>query len=45
VHLLDVRTDNDMLVAQIEPLPVDEKTSTERQALMRVVLDQFSQYD
>ncbi len=44
VRLTNVRTDSEMLVASIEPLPIDEKTSTERQALMRVVLDQFSQY-
>ena len=45
VRVKDVRSDDDeMLVASIEPLPIDDKTSTERQALMRVVLDQFSQY-
>jgi ATP-dependent Lon protease len=45
VRITNVRSDDDeMLVASIEPLPVDDKTSTERQALMRVVLDQFSQY-
>jgi len=45
VRITNVRSDNDdMLVASVEPLPADEKTSTERQALMRVVLDQFSQY-
>jgi ATP-dependent Lon protease len=45
VRIKNVRSDDDeMLVAGIEPLPVDDKTSTERQALMRVVLDQFSQY-
>ncbi|MHB8106563.1 MAG: endopeptidase La [Candidatus Cryosericum sp.] len=45
VRITNVRSDDDeMLVASVEPLPVDEKTSTERQALMRVVLDQFSQY-
>jgi len=45
VRITNVRSDdNEMLVASVEPLPADEKTSTERQALMRVVLDQFSQY-
>jgi ATP-dependent Lon protease len=45
VRIKNVRSDDDeMLVAGIEPLPIDDKTSTERQALMRVVLDQFSQY-
>jgi len=45
VRITNVRSDeNEMLVASVEPLPTDEKTSTERQALMRVVLDQFSQY-
>ena len=45
VRIKDVRLDADeMLVASVEPLPVDDKASTERQALMRVVLDQFSQY-
>jgi ATP-dependent Lon protease len=45
VRIKNVRSDEDeMLVASVEPLPVDDKTSTERQALMRVVLDQFSQY-
>ncbi|HEY5485363.1 MAG TPA: endopeptidase La [Candidatus Cryosericum sp.] len=45
VRITNVRSDdNEMLVASVEPLPEDEKTSTERQALMRVVLDQFSQY-
>jgi ATP-dependent Lon protease len=45
VRVKGVRSDDDeMLVASIEPLPIDDKTSTERQALMRVVLDQFSQY-
>ncbi|RIE06096.1 endopeptidase La [Candidatus Cryosericum terrychapinii] len=45
VRVKNVRSDDDeMLVASIEPLPIDDKTSTERQALMRVVLDQFSQY-
>lgn len=45
VRITNVRSDdNEMLVATVEPLPPDDKTSTERQALMRVVLDQFSQY-
>ena len=45
VRITNVRSDSDeMLVASVEPLPADEKTSIERQALMRVVLDQFSQY-
>jgi ATP-dependent Lon protease len=45
VRITNVHSDdNEMLVASVEPLPADEKTSTERQALMRVVLDQFSQY-
>lgn len=45
VRITNVCSDeNEMLVASVEPLPADEKTSTERQALMRVVLDQFSQY-
>lgn len=44
VKITGMHSDGDMLVADIEPLPVDEKMSTERQALMRVVLDQFSQY-
>ncbi len=45
VRITNVRSDDDeMLVATVEPLPADDRTSTERQALMRVVLDQFSQY-
>ncbi|MCX6097711.1 MAG: endopeptidase La [Caldiserica bacterium] len=44
VRVTNVRSDDELLVASVEPLPADEKTSTERQALMRVVLDQFSQY-
>ncbi len=45
VRITNVRSDdNEMLVATVEPLPPDDRTSTERQALMRVVLDQFSQY-
>lgn len=44
VKITGMHADGDMLVADIEPLPIDEKMSTERQALMRVVLDQFSQY-
>jgi ATP-dependent Lon protease len=45
VRIKDVRLDDDeMLVASVEPLPVDDRVSAERQALMRVVLDQFSQY-
>ena len=45
VRVKNVRSDDDgMLLASVEALPVDEETSTERQALMRVVLDQFSQY-
>ncbi len=44
VRLKDVYTKDEMLMASIEPLPIDDKTSTERQALMRVVLDQYSQY-
>ena len=45
VRIANVRSDSDeMLVATVEPLPADDRTSTERQALMRVVLDQFSQY-
>jgi ATP-dependent Lon protease len=44
VRITGVRSDDEMLIASVEPLLVDEKTSTERQALMRVVLDQFSQY-
>ena len=45
VRITNVHSDdNEMLVAGVEPLSADEKTSTERQALMRVVLDQFSQY-
>jgi ATP-dependent Lon protease len=44
VRITNVRSDDEMLVATVEPLPADDKTSTERQALMRVVLDQFSQY-
>lgn len=44
VKITGMHAEGDMLVADIEPLPIDEKMSTERQALMRVVLDQFSQY-
>jgi len=34
VRITNVRSDdNEMLVASVEPLPADEKTSTERQAL------------
>jgi len=44
VRVTNVRSDDELLVATVEPLPADEKISTERQALMRVVLDQFSQY-
>jgi len=44
VRITGVRSEGEMLIASVEPLPLDEKTSTERQALMRVVLDQFSQY-
>ncbi len=44
VRITDVHSDDEALVATIEPQSIDEKTSTERQALMRVVLDQFSQY-
>lgn len=44
VRIQAVRSENDMLTASVESLPIDEKTSTEREALMRVVLDQFSQY-
>ncbi len=44
VRIQAVRSENDMLTATVESLPIDEKTSTEREALMRVVLDQFSQY-
>jgi ATP-dependent Lon protease len=44
VRITAVRSEDEMLIASVEPLPVDDKTSTERQALMRVVLDQFSQY-
>jgi ATP-dependent Lon protease len=45
VRIKNVRLDDDdMLVASVEPLLQDDKASTERQALMRVVLDQFSQY-
>ncbi len=44
VRITGVRSEEEMLTASVQPLPIDEKTSTERQALMRVVLDQFSQY-
>jgi ATP-dependent Lon protease len=44
VRITSVRSDNETLMASIEPLPTDERTSTGHQALMRVVLDQFAQY-